>query len=1226
MLTWRDLTQRHERNLQDHFSLETERLTTKIDERMAAYAQILRAGAGLFAASEQVSRQEWRRFYEQLDLQQTYQGIQGVGFTAYIPREQLARHVQAVRQEGFPDYQVRPEGDRPEYSSIVYLEPFSGGNLRAFGYDMWSEPVRHGAMALARDSGRVAFSGKVRLVQEGKTAAQAGFLAYHPVYRNGSSPQTVEERRAALVGWVYSPYRADDLLNPILQNDLGPIRIEIFDGDTTEPEALLYDSGRSPQGSAEEPASSPASVFSLKSRLDLEGRRWTLRYTALPEFVSTTKFEPPWVEMAAIGVIGLLLLGVTWGFLNTQRHAERIARQLVERLRENETKLQRMLEDLPLGLCLVEDSGLIAFRNRRFLDLFGYDVQEVPTLAEWWQAAYPDPDYRQEVLSAWNTAVARAAESGTDIEPMEYRVTAKNGQVRDILISGITLGPSFLATFADLTERNEHERQLKQARTEAEAASQAKSAFVANMSHEIRTPMNAVLGLLQLLQYTSLSERQLDYTQKAKAAAQSLLLILNDILDFSKVEAGKLTLECTTFRLDELLRNLSVVLSAALQDKEVEVLFRLDPATPRTLRGDALRLQQVLLNLAGNAIKFTERGEVVVALRLLQISPNSARIEFSVRDTGIGIPADRLSAIFEGFTQAETSTTRRYGGTGLGLAISQRLVRLMGGELVVESTEGKGSRFSFTLDFARDEESLEGERESAKERDKEKATQGRPEAAPLPHALHVLIVDDNATAREILAGMTKSFGWQTETAASGAEALALMQREAAAGKPFDVVCVDWVMPGMDGWETIQHMRATPQGEKEPAILMVTAHGRELLTERLTEGQSDGQKRLDGFLVKPVTPSMLFDAVAHVTGGRSVTSDRRSAARPSDSDRLAGLRILVVEDTPLNQQVAQELLTHAGAYVQVANDGRQGINSIQSARLPFDVVLMDIQMPEMDGYEATRILRQEMGATLPIIAMTANALPSDRAACLAAGMNDHVGKPIDISELVSTILRHCRQEDLGDSSTRGPLLTSPPALPPLPAGFDLASALARLDHNRPLFAKLVRQFAQDQGALLSRAFQSLRQGDRDLAGRELHTLKGVAATLGAQALAHTIAETEARLKAGTGAAEDDQLFERLRQQLAEAVQCLGTVAETFEPEAEAGSQSPPDQAQVIDYLEELATLLAANNMRALDVHATLKREAGGMLGEHLAALDEAIGKLDFLAAGEKTANLIALLKS
>ncbi|MBP8204489.1 MAG: hypothetical protein KAX68_01935, partial [Giesbergeria sp.] len=320
---------------------------------------------------------------------------------------------------------------------------------------------------------------------------------------------------------------------------------------------------------------------------------------------------------------------------------------------------------------------------------------------------------------------------------------------------------------------------LAQRTREAEAASRAKSEFVANMSHEIRTPMNAVLGLLQLLELTGLDTRQHDYVHKAEGAARSLLGILNDILDFSKVESGKLVLDDAPFRLDELLRNLSVVLSSALQRKEVEVLFQLDPAVPRALRGDGMRLQQVLLNLAGNALKFTERGEVVVALQLLQVRPDSVRVEFSVRDTGIGIAADRLDAIFEGFTQAEASTTRRFGSTGLGLAISRRLVRLMGGELQVQSTPGQGSRFYFTLELGCDAQTRTVERTATAE-----------EAAP--HALRVLIVDDNATAREVLSAMVASFGWQAQTASSGAQAIALLEVAADTGAPFDILCVDWI--------------------------------------------------------------------------------------------------------------------------------------------------------------------------------------------------------------------------------------------------------------------------------------------------------------------------------------------------------------------------------------------------------------------------------------------------
>ena len=538
---------------------------------------------------------------------------------------------------------------------------------------------------------------------------------------------------------------------------------------------------------------------------------------------------------------------------------------------------------------------------------------------------------------------------------------------------------------------------LAQRTVEAEAASRAKSEFVANMSHEIRTPMNAVLGLLQLMERTGLDARQRDYVHKAEGAARALLAILNDILDFSKVESGKLELDDTPFRLDELLRNLSVVLSSTLQHKAVEVLFQLDPAVPRALRGDGHRLQQVLLNLAGNAIKFTQRGEVVIGLKLLDSTSDSVRIEFSVRDTGIGIAADRLAAIFEGFTQAESSTTRRFGGTGLGLAISRRLVRLMGSELQVQSTPGQGSHFHFTVDFRRDAETSAFERVVAAENDQHAA-------------LRVLIVDDNATAREVLAAMVTSFGWQAETATSGAEAIQRMEAATAAGHSFDILCVDWIMPGMDGWETIQHIRARDTGHL-PAILMITAHGRELIAERLGEETNP----LDGFLIKPVTPSMLFDAVAQATRGASITVEGHTPANLPIEQPLAGLRLLVVEDNPLNQQVARELLSHAGAEIEVASDGEQGIACVRRASLPYDAILMDIQMPKMDGYTATRVLRQEMQIATPIIAMTANALPADREACLAAGMSDHIGKPINARELTALVLRHCRPAPLAPAA-------------------------------------------------------------------------------------------------------------------------------------------------------------------------------------------------------------------
>jgi signal transduction histidine kinase/CheY-like chemotaxis protein len=423
---------------------------------------------------------------------------------------------------------------------------------------------------------------------------------------------------------------------------------------------------------------------------------------------------------------------------------------------------------------------------------------------------------------------------------------------------------------------------LIQAKEEADQAGRAKSDFVANMSHEIRSPMNAVLGMLQLLQQTRMTERQQDYAAKAHSAASALLGLLNDILDFSKVEAGKLALDPHPFRLDKLWRDLAVILSANVGDKNIEVLFRIDPALPATVVGDALRLQQILLNLAGNAIKFTERGEVVVAADVVARTGNALSVAFSIRDTGIGISEEQRLRIFDGFSQAEASTARRYGGTGLGLAISQRLVRLMGGKLQVSSQLGQGSVFDFVVDFG------------------VAAEQPTPPAEPIvqpDHALmrglKCLVVDDNESARMVLGEMASSFGWQVDVAGGGHEALAAVQAQMSQRRAYDVVLIDWRMPELDGWETSCRIRElAPEGQM-PLIVMVTAHDRELLAQRHLEMAPV----LDGFVVKPVTASMLFDAVA------DARMENRTPLAPiavPSMQRLAGLRLLLVDDNPAGQ--------------------------------------------------------------------------------------------------------------------------------------------------------------------------------------------------------------------------------------------------------------------------------------------------------------------------------------
>jgi len=535
-------------------------------------------------------------------------------------------------------------------------------------------------------------------------------------------------------------------------------------------------------------------------------------------------------------------------------------------------------------------------------------------------------------------------------------------------------------------ERQRHEQSLRDARDQAEAATRAKSQFLANMSHEIRTPMNAVLGMLKLLQGTALQRQQLDYAQKSEAAARSLMVIINDILDFSKIEAGRMTIDQHPLQLDALLRDLSVVLAANVGSKPIDVLYDIDTRLPPVVLGDAQRLQQVLTNLAGNAIKFTEHGQVLVSVRCSQpglAGDAPALIEFAVKDTGIGISAEQQSRIFDGFSQAEASTTRRFGGTGLGLAISKNLVALMGGALTVQSEPGVGSCFSFGLPLPLPPGPEDGQ---------------SPASSPTANVTRVaLIVDDNPVACELHAHMLRGQGWQCDVAAGGPQALAQIQQRRAAGLPvYDVIYLDWRMPGMDGWETLQQIRRLDDPAwRQCPVVMVTSNDRDCLNLR----SSIEQSQLSDFLIKPVTASMLIEAACSPVLQTTLQLPAQQAFAC-----LRGLRLLVVEDNLINQQVAEELLNAQGAMVALAANGQLGVQAVQAAQPPFDAVLMDLQMPVLDGLSAARAIRALGYSTLPIVAMTANAMASDRADCLAAGMNDHIGKPFDIQDLCARLLR------------------------------------------------------------------------------------------------------------------------------------------------------------------------------------------------------------------------------
>ena len=620
--------------------------------------------------------------------------------------------------------------------------------------------------------------------------------------------------------------------------------------------------------------------------------------------------------------------------------------------------------------------------------------------------------------------------------------------------------------------------ELNDALAHAKASNRTKSEFLANMSHEIRTPMNGILGMLKLLQHTELNKRQADYANKAQEATLSLLAIINDILDFSKIEAGKMSIEHTQFVFDDLMRDLSVLLSVNLSEKDVEILYVLDPKMSENFIGDSLRLRQVLLNLAGNAIKFTDQGEVVISTKVIRQSEGMQKIEFSVSDTGAGIPEDQLESIFSGFSQAESSTSRRFGGTGLGLAIGKELVELMGGHLAVDSALGHGSRFFFTLEFAIDSVVVD---------------------EAVPQFKRVLIVDDNVLMLDVLRAMAESNGWQADCVTSGEQALELMQQVDTPS--YEVILMDWLMPGLDGMETVRRIRKlTHDDNATPVVIMVTAHGREMLAG----SSADDGDLLDGYLVKPITASMLRDSVAEALSAEGHLHTAEVILK--GSRRLEGLRILLVEDNELNQQVALELLEANGAQMTLASGGIEGKPLALSAQVPFDAILMDLQMPDIDGYEATRQIRQSIRMqSVPIIAMTANAMQTDKDACLAAGMVDHVGKPFELEELLNTILRHARSGE-----AEQPVLAADSSLQVSDAVLDYELAISRINGSRKLYQRLATVFRRDSWVHIEGFRQGVQQGEMAEAGFCLHTLKGSSSTMGAMRLYRLVVTLEQEL--------------------------------------------------------------------------------------------------------------------
>ncbi|MFZ2956544.1 MAG: response regulator [Candidatus Ozemobacteraceae bacterium] len=829
-------------------------------------------------------------------------------------------------------------------------------------------------------------------------------------------------------------------------------------------------------------------------------------------------------------------------------------------------KLSQAVEQSPAMVMISNLAGTLEYVNPRFTEITGYSKEEA--IGRNPRFLKGPEQLAEKIVNLWTTITNGKLWKG------EFCNRKKNGENFwvDTAISPVvdSTGKSthFLAVQEDITSRKELEHALKTAKDAAEAATEAKGQFLANMSHEIRTPMNAIMGLCYLCQQTELSSRQADYLRKIHVAAENLLGIINDILDFSKAEAGKMILESIEFDLDEILEQLSDLVTGKARDKGLEIIFLTAPEVPTRFIGDPLRLRQILINLANNAVKYTPAGEILISTEVATQETDTIAIRFSITDSGIGMTPEQQKNLFQPFSQADGSITRRFGGTGLGLSICRRLVEMMGGEITVDSVPGRGSTFRFMVRLG--------------------IVAKRQQLQPTSdlRGLNILVVDDSEATLNAFRVQLEAMSFVVTTVQNLPKAVEKIRTQSPK-HPFDLVMLDWNFHGITGLEAIHQLRNAAGLEVRQGVLSSTGASDENLSGKgshparrlhviivvpfgleLTAEKTLG-KELEALLVKPFTSSTLFDTVVRLFHKDHPMRHKRSApiVSPETLESLRGAKILLVEDNEINQEVATELLEKAGVQVQIAGNGRVALSLLETTT--FDGILMDVQMPEMDGYTATKAIRlQDRFSRLPIIAMTAGAMAGDQEKAIAAGMNDYVAKPIDPQNLFKKLMQWIhptpgapvpkpavtvtQEVSAGDRISQGAVGNAVSVPLPMISGLDVEAGLARIGGNMERFLSVLQKFRRSQADAPERVRRALEAGKQDEARICAHTLAGVAGNLGA-----TEVESAARALESAIVKENGSSYPELLGQVENRLQAL---LSGFPTDAASGPGSSPPLPQ------------------------------------------------------------------
>jgi len=1102
LLIWWQFYRYERRVTEARFAIRSQKLVSTIQRAFLSTLNDIETVGAFFECSEEVTPEEFKVFTEPI-----LRRSDGPIALLWVPRSEDGK--------SFPVAHFQPSHFSQEYRNG----------------DLGANPAIRNSFARASATGKITVGERLTIAKD-----IVAFVDILPV-RCGTASLDRQPNLQDSDGFIVGVYGVEDIVEAATEGSLQTgIDVALQDLTAAPEKRILYGSTTEPpSGTAYSTA--PAGEIQrddtgwLRERFEMGDRQWELACRPDPQYLAKRASWSPLI--AGIGAfLATLLTGCYTRTLVRRRDERRQAdlerKRSVETLRKNEEFLRNLLEQSPIPMVVETHAHEVVFLSRSFTRLFGYTDEDVRSFNDWWILAFPEEEYRDDVVMKWFELVQRASMDRAAPEPMVADVTCKDGSVRHIEFNFSAYGDRTLVAFSDLTDRLERQRALFRAKEEAEKTSRAKSQFLATMSHELRTPLNGVIGMTELLRGTDLDEQQRCFVKACHNSAESLLSLINDILDFSKIEAGKIDLHEHEFDLGRLVEDTADLLAPRAHAKLLELLCPIAPDARLHLIGDSVRLRQVLINLISNAVKFTDEGEVRIQTSLEQSLDDHVVVRFSVADTGIGIADGNIGQLFDPFVQADGSNTREYGGTGLGLAISKNLAEMLGGQICVKSEVGCGSTFWFDVRLRR------AARQEAQTQVYDSRLQGR----------RVLVVDDNHSSQQILAEQLAAFGLTVETTGNVDDAAEIIGNADAANQPFELVLADLSMPERDGLDLAELL----SHRTDLFLVLMSAFDAML--------DADRQRRLgiDCCLAKPVKQTDLLAAVTSLLldgtrrrDKRGSQSGREPSPKQQDEKPLANVRILVVEDNETSRMYVSTLLKEAGAGYDLAVNGRMAVSAVQEKR--FDLILMDCQMPVMDGLEATKQIRRleledRLEGRVPIVAFTASAVKGDRDGCIAAGMDDHIRKPVGAEELLATVIRHvggkhaaaalCASgqvhnegERIDDSSLGAPI--------------DTEALYERCMGNVEFAESLLEEFAETGTERVGQIAQSMTEGDADAVTETAHSLKGAAAIIAAEDVRSLAAHLEASGRSGD-LAEALQYVEQLR----EAMQrCVDYVLKTGE---------------------------------------------------------------------------------